>query len=180
MSKKLSHWLGRWWVCVGFGVIAAIIFTYTVPNAVNELTAGRTLAPRILDEYYPAWAAAEARPFFEGLGAKGRIAYQNYYLTLDFWFPVLSLTIFYIALLSLAFPQSSRCRAVNLLPLIMYAADGAENLNHFAMAGSYPNLPGWQIMFGPILSLVKYVLITLLPVLALFGFWVSRKQVTAR
>jgi hypothetical protein len=54
-----------------------------------------------VDEYYLPWTASDARPFFTALGTAGRAAYQNYYLTLDFWFPVLSLTIFNTALLSL-------------------------------------------------------------------------------
>jgi hypothetical protein len=174
MSNRLSHWFGKWWVCIMFGVIAAIIFTFIVPNAVSQLTENRTLAPLILDEYYPTWPASKAQPFFAALGDQGRLAYRAYYLTLDFWFPVLSLTIFYTALLSLAFPQNSHGRALNLAPLLMYVADMMENINHFTMAGSYPDLLGWQITIGPLLSLVKYVLITTLPLIALVGFWMNR------
>lgn len=176
MSHTLSRWAGRWWICITFGVISAIMFGYLVPNAVAVVTENRTLAPRILDEYYLTWAVSDARPFFAALGATGREAYQNYYLTLDFWFPVLSLTIFYTALLSLAFPAGRRWAWLNLLPLIMYGCDALENLNHFSMARSFPDLPMWQLQIGPILSFVKYVLITALPMLALIGFWIKRKQ----
>lgn len=179
MSNRLSHWLGKCWVCIVFGVIAAIMFAFIVPDAVSKLTENRTLAPLILDEYYPTWATSQAQPFFAGLGDQGRLAYRTYYLTLDFWFPVLSLTIFYTALLSLAFPQSSSWRALNLAPLLMYAADMMENLNHFTMAGGYPELPQWQITIGPFLSLVKYGLITALPLVALVGFWINRGAGTA-
>ena len=179
MSSIVSSWLGRWWVCIIFGVISTIIFGYLVPNAVAVVTENRTLAPRILDEYYLTWTAADARPVFTALGASGREAYQNYYLTLDFWFPVLSLTVFYTALLSLAFPAGHRWAWLNLLPLIMYALDMVENINHFSMAGSYPDLPVWQLQVGPILTLAKYVLITALPILALIGFWIKRKSVPA-
>jgi hypothetical protein len=177
MSNALSNWIGRWWVCVTFGVISTIMFGYLVPNAVAVVTENRTLAPRILDEYYLTWSASDARPFFKALGAAGRAAYQNYYLTLDLWFPVLSLTIFYTALLSLAFPIGKRWAWFNLLPLIMYACDMLENINHYTMAGRFPDLPVWQLQIGPILSLVKYILITALPMLALIGFWLKRKPV---
>jgi hypothetical protein len=177
MSDTLSHWIGRWWVCVASGVISTIMFGYLVPNAVSLVTENRTLVPQILDEYYLTWAASDARPFFKSLGAAGRAAYQNYYLTLDFWFPVLSLTVFYIALLSLSFSANRRWASLNLLPLAMYACDMFENINHYSLAGSFPDLPAWQLQVGPLLSLIKYMLTTALPVLALIGFWLKRKPV---
>jgi hypothetical protein len=180
MSRRVSQWTGRWWICITFGVISTIMFGYLVPSAVAVVTENRTLAPRILDEYYLTWSAADARPFFAALGTTGRAAYQHYYLTLDFWFPVLSLTIFYAALLSLAFKDHPRWGWLNLLPLVMYAFDMMENINHYRMAASFPDLPVWQLQIGPILSLVKYVLITALPVLALIGFWLKRKPVPSR
>jgi hypothetical protein len=170
MTKIISKYLGHWWVCIVFGLIAVLMFTVLVPNGVNEVTANRTLAPRILDEYYPSWTAQNAQTLFASLGASGRRAYQLFYLKLDFWFPVLSLSMFYAGLLSLAVPQSSRWRQVNILPIAMYLFDLAENLNHFSMAGSYPDLPAAQLAVGPILTLLKYALITGLPLLAVAGF----------
>ena len=155
------------------------MFAYLVPNAVALVTQNRTLVPRILDEYYLTWASSDALPFFTALGPGGRMAYQNYYLTLDFWFPVLSLTIFYVALLSLAFPASRRWGWLNLLPIIMYALDMLENVNHYSLAGSYPDLPDWQLQIGPVLTLFKYCLITALPLLAAIGFWINRSDVPA-
>jgi hypothetical protein len=174
VSKLISHWLGRWSICIVFGVIATLMFTVLVPNGVAEVTQNRTLAPRILDEYYLTWTAADARHLYEVLGVTGRTAYQNYYLKLDFWFPVLSLTIFYAALLSLAFPQGRRWSWLNLMPIPMYFSDMFENLNHFMMAGSYPDLPSSQLTIGPWLSLVKYLLITVLPAIAIVGFGMNR------
>jgi hypothetical protein len=113
MSNALSNWIGRWWVCLTFEVIATIKLGYLVLNAVYVVTENRTLLRSTLDEYYLNWTASDARPFFTALGAAGRAAYQNYYLTLDFCFPVL--------------------------------------------------------------SLIRYILITALPVLALVGFWFKRK-----
>ncbi len=178
MSSFLSKWLGRWPVCILFGIIATVMFTWLVPAGVAEITANRTIAPRILDEYYLTWTEADARQLFLALGSTGRAAYQHFYLKLDFWFPVFSLTVFYIALLSLAFPQGKRWAWLNLAPLLMYFCDMGENLNHYAMAGSYPNLPALQLQFGPILSLVKYLLITGLPLLALLGFIINRNAVS--
>jgi hypothetical protein len=180
MSKALSHWVGRWWICAVFGLISMILFVYFVPHAVGVVTNNRSLVPSILDERYLTWAASDARPFFTALGTSGRAAYQSYYLTLDFWFPVLSLTIFYSALLSLAFPTRRTWSWLNLLPLAMYACDMLENINHFSMAGSFPDLPTWQLAIGPLLSLFKYVLITVLPLLALIGFWINRNSKSTR
>ena len=110
MSKFMADWLGRWSVCIAFGVIATVMFTVFVPNGVAEVTLNRTLWPKILDEYYPTWNADDARNLYNALGAVGRHAYQLFYLKLDFWFPCLSLSIFYAALLSLAFPQGRSLR----------------------------------------------------------------------
>jgi hypothetical protein len=178
MSNALSHWLGRWWVCAVFGFISTIMFIYLVPHAVGVVTENRSSVPSILDERYLTWAASDARPFFAALGTSGRIAYQSYYLTLDFWFPVLSLAVFYSSLLSLAFPTRRPWSWLNLLPLVMYACDMLENINHFTMAGSFPDLPAWQLAVGPFLSLLKYVLITELPLVALIGFWSNREAKT--
>ena len=175
MSKFISKWLGRWSVCIAFGIIATIMFTVLVPGGVAEVTQNRTLAPRILDEYYLTWTADDARHLYAALGATGRRAYQHFYLKLDFWFPVMSLSVFYAALLSLAFPQGRRWSWLNLMPIPMYFSDMAENLNHFMMAGSYPDLPPLQLAIGPYLSLTKYLLITALPVFALIGFAFNRR-----
>ncbi len=176
MSKFISKWLGKWSVCIVFGIIATIMFTVLVPGGVAEVTQNRTLAPRILDEYYLTWTADDARHLYAVLGATGRRAYQHFYLKLDFWFPVMSLSLFYAALLSLAFPQGRRMSWLNLTPIAMYFADMSENLNHFMMSGSYPDLPPLQLAIGPYLTLIKYLLITALPIIALVGFAVNRRH----
>lgn len=169
ISDWLGRVLGRWWV---FGLLFAasiVMFCWIVPHAGAAVTAGRTLAPKILDEYYLTWTADDARHFYAAIGAQGRAAYRNYYLHLDFWFPVLTLTLCYISMLSLAFRPGSRWRWVNLLPLLMYASDVAENLNHFSMAGSYPRLSLFSLTWGPWFSGAKYAIMTVLPGLALVG-----------
>jgi hypothetical protein len=170
MSYSIAKWFGRWPVCLLFGVIATVMFTYFVPRGVADITQNGALAPRILDEYYLTWTARDAQNLFQALGPAGRLAYQNFYLHLDFWFPVLTLAIFYSGLLSLAFPQGKRWAWLNIVPLVMYFCDMAENINHYSMAGSFPNLLPIQLQVGPLLSLSKYVFITGLPILALLGF----------
>jgi hypothetical protein len=170
MSIWISRWAGHWPVCIGFGMLATVMFTYLVPNGVADVTVDRTLAPQILDEYYLTWSPDDARQLLAALGAGGRRAYQLFYLKLDFWFPVLSLSVFYAALLSLAFPRGARFGWMNLLPVVMYVSDAVENLNHYSMAGSYPVLAPMSLSIGPYLTLTKYVLITGLPVIALAGF----------
>lgn len=170
LSTRLGSALGRWWVCGVLFAASLVMFFWIVPNAVSTVTAGRTLAPKILDEYYLTWSPDDARQLLAGLGEQGRIAYRAYYLHFDFWFPVLTLTLCYASLLSLAFRRGSRWAWVNVLPLAMYASDVAENLNHFAMAGSYPELSAFSLTWGPRVSGAKYALMTMLPLIALGGF----------
>lgn len=170
IQHKLGAALGRWWVCGALFALSLAMFLWLVPSAVESVTAGRTLAPKILDEYYPTWSADDARALLTGLGASGRLAYRAYYLHFDFWFPVLTLTLCYASLLSLAFRPGSRRAWLNLTPFAMYASDLAENLNHYTMAGSFPDLSAFSLTWGPVFSGAKYVLMTLLPLLALAGF----------
>ena len=134
------------------------------------MTAHGQGAPKILDEYVMTWTPDIARHFYAAIGPEGREAYQQYYWHLDFWVPVLSLTLFYISLLSLAFPTQSRLTWLNLLPIPMWMMDAGENLNHFMMARMYPNLSTFSLSFGPWFTFIKWVLIFSIPIVALFGF----------
>ena len=172
--RAISNWLawalGRIWLTTILGVLSTAIFSFIVPAAVGVVTTNRTVVPKILDEYIMTWTPEDARHLYSALGPQGRLAYQAYYLHLDFWFPVLTLTLFYIGLLSLAFPRNSRFALLNLLPILLYFSDAAENLNHFMMAKLYPNLPSFSLQFGPVFTFVKWVLIGGLLVLAIIGF----------
>ncbi len=169
LSKILGSVLGRSWVCGVLFAIAIILFGWIVPAGVADVTAQRTAAPKILDEYIMTWTPPDARHFYEAIGARGRVAYQLYYLHLDFWFPVLSLTLFYMSLLSLGFRTGTRWGWLNMTPLAMYACDAAENLNHFTMARTYPDLSDFSLVVGPWFTLAKWVLIFAIPAVAVVG-----------
>jgi hypothetical protein len=66
------------------------------------------------------------------------------------------------------------CATFGAISTIIFVSDMLENINHYSLAGSFPDLP------GPVLSLIKYILITALPPLALVGFWCKRKPVPNR
>lgn len=168
LSAVIRRALGRWWLCLAFFATALVLFGVVVPHGVAVVTHHRTLAPQILDEYVMTWTPADARHFYAALGAGGRAAYRTFYLELDFWFPVLTLTLAYASLLSLAFPAGRRFAWLNLTPIAMYALDAAENVNHFVMAGAYPALPALAV--GPAFTWGKWVCIDGLPVVALAGF----------
>jgi hypothetical protein len=174
MSSLLSRYLGRWAPCILFGIVSLVMFTVLVPRGIDQVTVNRTLAPLILDEHYLTWTRDDALNLYAALGEAGRKAYRMFYLKLDFWFPVLSLSLFYAGLLSLAFPRPNRLAWINVMPMVLWLSDAAENLNHYYMAGIYPELPALNLLVGPYLTLIKYVLITLLPMVALGGFALSR------
>ena len=145
------------------------MFAYLVPAGVGRITHGRTLAPKILDEYLPTWTGANAVSLFDAIGPGGREAYRQFYLSIDFWFPVLSLAIFYASLLSYAFPAKSRFAWLNVLPAAMYVADMLENVTHFTIAGEYPARSSALWAVGPYFTLVKWVFLYGLLAVALFG-----------
>jgi hypothetical protein len=72
------------------------------------------------------------------------------------------------------------CVTFGVISTIMFASDMLENTNHYSLAGSFPDLPSWRLQVGPVLSFIKYILITALPLLALVGFWCKRKPVPTR
>ena len=170
ISNWLGAMLGNVWLTVFLGVLSTAIFSFVCPAMIRAVTTNRTVAPKILDEYIMTWTPADAEHLYSALGPQGRVAYQNYYLRLDFWFPVLSLTLFYIGLISLAFPKGTPLAWLNLTPVLLYLSDWAENLNHFMMAKLYPNLPAFSLRFGPVFSFLKWVLIFAFLLLAIAGF----------
>ncbi|MBB6107656.1 hypothetical protein HDF23_000386 [Mucilaginibacter lappiensis] len=155
------------------------MFGYLVPHGIDTVTNQRTLADKILDEYILTWTPADAQKLFTSLGPKGREAYQNFYLHLDFYFPVLSLTICYISFLSLAFRSNSKMAWINIAPILMWLMDTAENIDHFSMAGSFPHLSDFSLTYGPWFTFIKWVLIIMLPLIGCIEFLV-RKKVTLK
>lgn len=176
LSVLLAARLGRWWICLALFVVSLVLFTWIVPAGVAEVTGNRQLAPKILDEYIMTWTPADAQHFYAAIGPKGRADYQHYYWKLDFWFPVLSLTLAYVSLLSLAFPARSRWVWLNLTPAALWLSDGAENINHFTMARTYPYLSAFSLSAGPWFTYIKWVLIFAIPLLAVIGFVVQRRK----
>lgn len=179
LSILLNKRLGTWKVFFLFLAISIILFGYFVPHGIEIVTNQRKIAPKILDEYIMTWTPEIARNLFMSLGASGRLAYQHFYLHLDFWVPVLSMTICFISLLSKAFPINSRFQWLNLLPIFMWFFDIAENVNHYYMAGLYPQLPEFSLTYGPWFTYFKYLTMFIIPVVAIIGFFKKKiiKQV---
>lgn len=123
LSHALRRPLAHWWVCGALCAASLLFFLWLVPDGV---TAGRTLAPRILNEYVMTWTPDDARRFLQAIGPVGREAYRRFYLDLDFWFPVLTLACWYSSLLALAYPAGSRWARLNLLPFVMWLSNAAE------------------------------------------------------
>jgi len=170
MSQFIRRFLGRWYICLVLFLGPAIIFPVFVQPAADRIVQHGAGAPKILDEYVMTWAAQDARQLYRAIGPEGREAIRHFYLHLDFWFPVFSLMVFYMSLLSLAFSAQSPLARMNLVPIAMWLLDEAENLNHFTMAGSYPDWSGFSLTVGPWFTFWKWVLIFGIPSLAVVGF----------
>ena len=176
ISRTLRRLLGRWQICLVLSLGPLIIFPAFVQPAAEAIVHHGQGAPKILDEYVMTWTPQDAEQLYEAIGPDGRAAIRQFYLHLDFWFPVLSLMLFYISLLSIAFPASSRLAWINLLPIPMWLLDEAENLNHFTMAGSYPDWSSFSLTFGPWFTFWKWVLIFAIPVIAALGFGLNVRR----
>ena len=168
MSILIRRWLGHTWVAAVFGVIASVMFGYAVPHCIAEVTAHGQRAPKILDEYFPTWTAADARVLFAALGSAGRTLTSH---STCGWTSGSRCSFWQCsALLSLAFPEGSKRRRLNLLLVVMWLADVAENVNHFQMAVRVPTESAVGLAVGPALTLLKYTLISGVPPVTVLGF----------
>jgi hypothetical protein len=136
----------------------------------------RAYAACALDEYYPTWTEPDAGTLFGAVGSPGRAAYGDFSLRMDFWFRVFSVPVFRCSLLSLAFPEGKPGAWLNSILLWRWAADAAESIKHFTLAGQFPDLSSLQLAVGPAFSAVKDALVKVLPLAAVAGFITSRPR----
>jgi len=181
-SKLLNRIFTKWWLSVSLLVFAGICFGYLVPKAQKPIFANciDTSVTKVLDERIMTWTPDDAKQFYNAIGQEGREAYSQFFLTLDFWFPSLSASLFYISLLSFAFPIGSRYSKLNLLPIIGWLMDVFENINHYIMAENYPKLSAFSLTAGPIFTFVKWFFVMAMPMIALIGFSIRVLQKTKK
>ncbi len=151
--------LGTW---PAFGILlllCLLFFGYLVPRAKAPIFArvGANLPHKVLDEYFPSWTPHIADSFFAAIGPDGRAAYRLFYVTMDFWFPgaIASLTI--ASLMLIAFPARSGWAGLCIMAAPSWLFDIAENITHFRMAGSYPNLSPVAVEWGPLFTRAKWI-----------------------
>jgi hypothetical protein len=151
--------IGTW---PAFGILillCLLFFGYLVPKGKAPIfvKAGTGLPRKVLDKYFPSWTPQIAETFFAAIGPEGRAAYRRFYLTMDFWFPgaLASLTI--ASLMLIAFPPTSGLAWLCVIAAPSWLFDIAENITHFRMAGSYPNLSSNALKFGPAFTRAKWV-----------------------
>jgi hypothetical protein len=151
--------LGTWQAFGILLVLCCLFFGYLVPKAKAPIFANVSAAlPRkVLDEYFPGWTPRSADRFFAAVGPDGRAAYRRFYVTLDFWFPGTIASLATASLLLMAFPPVSGWAWLTVLAALSWLFDAAENITHFQMAGSYPNVPPLAMKFGPLFTRAKWV-----------------------
>ncbi len=150
--------LGAW---PAFGILillCSLFFGYLVPKAKAPIfaQAGTKLPHKVLDEYFPSWTPQIAESFLAAIGPDGRAAYRRFYWTVDFWFPGATASLAIASLMLIAFPPSSRWAWLCIIAAPSWLFDVAENITHFQMAGSYPNLSSAAVRFGPLFTRLKW------------------------
>jgi hypothetical protein len=163
--------IGTW---PAFGVLillCLVFFGYLVPKAKAPIFASvETKLPRkVLDEYFPSWTPQIADRFLAAIGADGRAAYRRFYLTMDFWFPGAIASLAIASLMLIAFPPTSGWAWLCLIAAPSWLFDVAENITHFQMARSYPNLSSFAVRFGPFFTHAKWIFAILPIPIALLG-----------
>jgi len=163
--------IGSWPVLGILLVLASLLFGYLVPKAKAPIFANAvtTLPRKVLDEYFPTWTLQIAEEFFATIGPEGRAAYRRFYLIIDFWFPGAIASLATVSLLLIAFPPASGWVWLCVIAAPAWLFDVAENVTHFQMAGSYPNLSSSAVKFGPLWTRAKWVFAIVPLPIALIG-----------
>jgi hypothetical protein len=164
--------LGTWPAFGALILLCLLFFGYLVPKAKAPIfaKAGTKLPRKVLDEYFPSWTPQTAESFFAAVGPDGRSAYRRFYLIMDFWFPGATASLAIASLLLIAFPPASGWACLCLVAAPSWLFDIAENITHFKMAGSYPNLSPVALKFGPIFTRAKWVFAIIPLPIAAVGF----------
>jgi hypothetical protein len=172
MIMAIAADIGTW---PAFGILLllnGVVFGYLVPKAKAPVFANVTfnLPHKLLDEYVPSWTPQIADRFFAAIGPDGRAAYRRFYWIMDFWFPGATASLATASLMLIAFPPASGWAWLCFIAVLSWLCDIAENITHFQMAGSYPNLAAFAVKFGPLFTRAKWVFAILPLPLAVFGF----------
>jgi hypothetical protein len=75
---------------------------------------------------------------------------------MDFWFPGAMASLTIASLMRIAFPPTSQWAWLWVIAVPSWLFDVAENITHFQMAGSYPNLSPVAVKFGPLFTRAKW------------------------
>ena len=154
----LLRLLGRYPVLLLLALASTATLAYWLPQQIQAATLGGARGgAKLLDEHLLTWTARDADLLFSGLGASGRQAYRNFYVTFDFYFPALLSSLTLISLLAICLRQSPRARHAAWLPVVPYLFGVAENLNHLTMLGAWPDHPAFCWTVGPWFTAGKWV-----------------------
>ena len=78
-------------------------------------------------------------------------------MTIDFWYPGATASLTIASLMLIAFPPTSGWAWFCVIAAPSWLFDVAENITHFKMADSYPNLSSVAVKFGPFFTRAKWV-----------------------
>jgi hypothetical protein len=107
--------------------------------------------------------------FFAAIGPDGRAAYRRFYWIMDFWFPGAAASLATASLMLIAFPPASGWAWLCFLAVLSWLFDVAENITHFHMARSYPNLSPIALRIGPLFTRGKWLFAIMPLPIALVG-----------
>jgi hypothetical protein len=90
---------------------------------------------------------------------------------MDFWFPGAIASLAIASLMLIAFPPTSGWAWLCVIAAPSWLFDVAENITHFQMAGSYPNLSSAAVKFGPLFTRAKWAFAIIPLPIALIGLF---------
>ena len=162
--KRISYVftrVSRGWVAFLATVVFVLFTVFVLPDQATkaESTSGGEGSPDTSFWYSPA----DLLRYAETYGEAGRESYVRARWTFDLIFP-LAYAFFLISTISWLFasahPEGSRFRLVNLIPFMAMIFDFLENSATSLVMARYPGSTPIATHLAPILTLLKWILVT--------------------
>jgi hypothetical protein len=171
--KKLSQFLYRFssgWVVLAALAVLLVFCVLTMPaeTALTDIFSHGLGSPDTLFYYNSQQLVHMAEVY----GESGRAAFLNQRWTFDLAFPLIY-TFFFLTSISFLFSTSakdfSRLPLVNLIPLMAFLFDLAENSATSAVMAEYPRLTPWIQMLATLFTPLKWIFVAICAILLLAG-----------
>jgi len=161
--KFLSSWfykISSGWLALLLIVVFGLFMAFVLPAQAAKADEYAEGAGSPDTSFY--YSSEDLFDMAEVYGEEGRAAYVRARFTFDLVFPAVYGVFLLVTnswVLGRAFPETSRWRMLNLVPLIGVLFDLAENIFTSVVMAGYPVRREFAAMLAPVLTLIKWIFV---------------------